>query len=46
MAGTFEIKVSTKKSDIGVYFTNIADTMTSVKEKLQDEVVKNGKLKT
>ncbi|ANF34636.1 hypothetical protein A7978_05145 (plasmid) [Borrelia turicatae] len=42
VAGAFGIKAETKKSDIGQYFTDIANTMTSVKEKLQDEVAKNG----
>ncbi|ANA44036.1 VlpD16 (plasmid) [Borrelia hermsii HS1] len=42
VAGAFGIKADTKKSDIGKYFTDIEKTMTSVKKKLQDEVVKNG----
>ncbi|AHH04275.1 Variable outer membrane protein (plasmid) [Borrelia nietonii YOR] len=40
--GAFGIKADTKKSDIGKYFTDIESTMTTVKEKLQDEVAKNG----
>ncbi|AHH11319.1 Variable outer membrane protein (plasmid) [Borrelia coriaceae ATCC 43381] len=36
------IKSDTKKEDIGKYFTAIEKTMTSVKEKLQAEVSKNG----
>ncbi|UPA10093.1 variable large family protein (plasmid) [Borrelia nietonii YOR] len=40
--GAFGIKAGTKKSDIGKYFTDIESTMTTVKEKLQDEVAKNG----
>ncbi|UPA11711.1 variable large family protein (plasmid) [Borrelia parkeri] len=49
VAGAFGIKADTKKEDIGAYFTKIAETMTSVKKKLQDEVAKNGnyvKIKT
>ncbi|WP_434757355.1 variable large family protein [Borrelia puertoricensis] len=42
VAGAFGIKAETKKSDIGNYFTSIENTMNSVKEKLQDEVKKNG----
>ncbi|UPA09948.1 variable large family protein (plasmid) [Borrelia nietonii YOR] len=42
VAGAFGIKADTKKSDIGKYFTDIESTMTTVKEKLQDEVAKNG----
>ncbi|WP_246990242.1 variable large family protein [Borrelia parkeri] len=42
VSGAFGIKADTKKSDIGKYFTDIADTMTSVKKKLQAEVAKNG----
>ncbi|UPA14206.1 variable large family protein (plasmid) [Borrelia turicatae 91E135] len=42
VAGAFGIKADTKKSDIGQYFTDIEKTMTSVKEKLQTEVAKNG----
>ncbi|UPA11495.1 variable large family protein (plasmid) [Borrelia parkeri] len=42
LAGAFGIKADTKKEDIGAYFTKIAETMTSVKKKLQDEVAKNG----
>ncbi|UPA11689.1 variable large family protein [Borrelia parkeri] len=49
VAGAFGIKADTKKEDIGAYFTKIAETMTSLKKKLQDEVAKNGnyvKIKT
>ncbi|WP_432432497.1 variable large family protein [Borrelia parkeri] len=42
VSGAFGIKADTKKEDIGAYFTKIAETMTSVKKKLQDEVAKNG----
>ncbi|AHH11264.1 variable large family protein (plasmid) [Borrelia coriaceae] len=35
------IKVDTKKSEIGGYFTQIAETMKKVKEKLTSEVAKN-----
>ncbi|AMR76136.1 variable large family protein [Borrelia hermsii] len=42
ITGAFGIKADDKKSDIGAYFTRISETMTSVKEKLQDEVAKNG----
>ncbi|UPA19355.1 variable large family protein (plasmid) [Borrelia puertoricensis] len=42
VAGAFGIKADTKKSDIGKYFTDIENTMTSVKKKLQEEVAKNG----
>ncbi|UPA19170.1 variable large family protein [Borrelia puertoricensis] len=42
VAGAFGINAETKKSDIGNYFTSIENTMTSVKEKLQDQVTKNG----
>ncbi|BDU63427.1 hypothetical protein BOFE_09670 (plasmid) [Candidatus Borrelia fainii] len=34
-------KSETKKSDIGAYFTEIAETMKSVKDKLQKEVATN-----
>ncbi|UPA12766.1 variable large family protein [Borrelia venezuelensis] len=49
VTGAFGIKADTKKSDIGKYFSDIEKTMTSVKEKLQTEVAKNGnysKIKT
>ncbi|AOW96302.1 variable large family protein [Borrelia miyamotoi] len=42
VTGAFGIKAETKKSDVGKYFTSIAETMESVKKKLQDEVAKNG----
>ncbi|UPA14180.1 variable large family protein (plasmid) [Borrelia turicatae 91E135] len=42
VAGAFGIKAETKKSEVGAYFTKIADTMTSVKKKLKDEVATNG----
>ncbi|WP_025407671.1 variable large family protein, partial [Borrelia parkeri] len=42
VTGIFGIKAETKKSEVGKYFTDIANTMTSVKEKLQTEVAKNG----
>ncbi|UPA11651.1 variable large family protein (plasmid) [Borrelia parkeri] len=42
ITGAFGIKAETKKEDIGAYFTKIADTMNTVKEKLQDEVAENG----
>ncbi|UPA11507.1 variable large family protein (plasmid) [Borrelia parkeri] len=42
VSGSFGIKAETKKEDIGAYFTKIAETMTSVKKKLQDEVANNG----
>ncbi|ABF82212.1 variable large family protein (plasmid) [Borrelia hermsii] len=42
VTGAFGIKADIKKSDIGKYFTDIEKTMTSVKEKLQAEVAKNG----
>ncbi|WP_434757146.1 variable large family protein (plasmid) [Borrelia puertoricensis] len=42
IAGVFGIKADTKKSDIGAYFTKIADTMTSVKNKLNTVVAENG----
>ncbi|AHH10058.1 Variable outer membrane protein (plasmid) [Borrelia parkeri SLO] len=42
VAGALGIKAETKKSDIGAYFTNIADTMTSVKEKLNTVVTEHG----
>ncbi|UPA14278.1 variable large family protein (plasmid) [Borrelia turicatae 91E135] len=49
VAGALGIKAETKKSEVGAYFTKIADTMTSVKAKLNDVVATNGsypKLKT
>ncbi|AOW96281.1 variable large family protein [Borrelia miyamotoi] len=42
VTGAFGIKAETKKSDVGQYFTSIAETMESVKKKLQDEVAANG----
>ncbi|WP_433996728.1 variable large family protein [Borrelia venezuelensis] len=42
VAGAFGIKAETKKEDIGKYFTDIENTMNTVKKKLQDEVTKNG----
>ncbi|ASJ27695.1 variable large family protein [Borrelia turicatae] len=42
VAGALGIKADTKKSDIGQYFTDIENTMNTVKKKLQDEVTKNG----
>ncbi|WP_434757235.1 variable large family protein (plasmid) [Borrelia puertoricensis] len=42
ITGAFGIKADTKKSDIGNYFTSIENTMNSVKNKLQEEVKKNG----
>nr|WP_247073489.1 variable large family protein [Borrelia turicatae] len=41
ISGTLGFKADSKKADVGKYFTRIADTMTSVKEKLQDKVAKN-----
>ncbi|ANF34633.1 Variable large protein 15/16 (plasmid) [Borrelia turicatae] len=49
VAGAFGIKADTKKSDIGQYFIDIANTMNTVKKKLQTEVAANGnysKIKT
>ncbi|AHH07103.1 Variable outer membrane protein (plasmid) [Borrelia crocidurae DOU] len=43
ITGTLGIKAETKKSEIGKYFSDIADTMESVKNKLQAEVAKNSK---
>ncbi|QTL84169.1 variable large family protein (plasmid) [Borrelia miyamotoi] len=42
ITGAFGIKAETKKSEVGKYFTSIAETMESVKKKLQDEVAANG----
>ncbi|WP_346313292.1 variable large family protein [Borrelia miyamotoi] len=42
VTGAFGIKAETKKSEVGQYFTSIAETMESVKKKLQSEVTKNG----
>ncbi|UPA19196.1 variable large family protein (plasmid) [Borrelia puertoricensis] len=42
VAEAFGIKADTKKSDIGKYFSDIEKTMKTVKEKLQDQVEKNG----
>ncbi|ATQ18943.1 variable large family protein (plasmid) [Borrelia miyamotoi] len=41
ITGAFGIKAETKKSDVGKYFTDIAETMESVKKKLQAEVAAN-----
>ncbi|WP_330730624.1 variable large family protein [Borrelia turicatae] len=41
ISGTLGFKADSKKADVGKYFTRIADTMTSVREKLQDKVAKN-----
>ncbi|AFI32084.1 hypothetical protein Q7M_1328 (plasmid) [Borrelia crocidurae str. Achema] len=43
VGGTLGIKAETKKSEIGKYFSDIADTMEFVKNKLQTEVAKNSK---
>ncbi|UPA14373.1 variable large family protein [Borrelia turicatae] len=42
VAGAFGIKADTKKSEVGKYFTDIANTMNTVKAKLNDVVAKNG----
>ncbi|WP_434757259.1 variable large family protein [Borrelia puertoricensis] len=42
ISGALGIKADTKKSDIGKCFSDIENTMTSVKKKLQTEVAKNG----
>ncbi|WP_338321066.1 variable large family protein [Borrelia miyamotoi] len=42
ITGAFGIKAETKKSEVGQYFTSIAETMESVKKKLQAEVAANG----
>ncbi|ATQ19040.1 variable large family protein [Borrelia miyamotoi] len=42
ITGAFGIKAETKKSEVGQYFTDIAETMESVKKKLQTEVAANG----
>ncbi|UPA14205.1 variable large family protein (plasmid) [Borrelia turicatae 91E135] len=42
VAGAFGIKAETKKSDIGKYFTDIENTMNTVKAKLNDVVATNG----
>ncbi|ATQ16696.1 variable large family protein (plasmid) [Borrelia miyamotoi] len=42
ITGAFDIKAETKKSEVGQYFTDIAETMESVKKKLQTEVAANG----
>ncbi|UPA15701.1 variable large family protein (plasmid) [Borrelia turicatae] len=42
VAGAFGIKAETKKSEVGKYFTDIANTMTSVKEKLNTVVTAHG----
>ncbi|WP_425592819.1 variable large family protein [Candidatus Borrelia fainii] len=40
-AKTLAFKAETTKNDIGVYFTKIAETITSVKNELQESVAKN-----
>ncbi|ASJ27672.1 variable large family protein [Borrelia turicatae] len=42
ITGAFGIKAETKKSEVGKYFTDIANTMTSVKEKLNTVVTAHG----
>ncbi len=42
VSGTLGIRVDTKKSEIGKYFSGIAETMKLVKGKLNDVVKKNG----
>ncbi|AHH11592.1 Variable outer membrane protein, partial (plasmid) [Borrelia coriaceae ATCC 43381] len=42
VSDAFGIKADTTKEDIGRYFTNIADTMKSVKEKLNSIVAESG----
>ncbi|AHH10002.1 Variable outer membrane protein, partial (plasmid) [Borrelia parkeri SLO] len=42
ITGAFGIKADTKKSDIGKYFSDIENTMNTVKKKLQAEVANNG----
>ncbi|UPA14375.1 variable large family protein (plasmid) [Borrelia turicatae 91E135] len=41
VAGAFGIKADTKKSEVGKYFNDIANTMNTVKAKLNDVVAKN-----
>ncbi len=43
VSGTLGIKAETKKSDIGVYFTKIAETMKLTKAKLNEILEKNGR---
>ncbi|UPA11376.1 variable large family protein (plasmid) [Borrelia parkeri] len=42
VGGVLGFNTNTKKSDIGKYFTDIENTMNTVKKKLQEEVAKNG----
>ncbi|AOW96262.1 variable large family protein [Borrelia miyamotoi] len=42
VADAFGIKAETKKGDVGKYFTDIETTITSVKNKLNTVVAKNG----
>ncbi|WP_330730666.1 variable large family protein [Borrelia turicatae] len=42
VTGALGINAETKKEDIGKYFTRIADTMNTVKDKLNAVVVENG----
>ncbi|ETZ17261.1 Variable outer membrane protein [Borrelia duttonii CR2A] len=43
ITGTLGIKAETKKSEIGAYFTKIAETMKGVREKLGKILEENGK---
>ncbi|WP_071196408.1 variable large family protein [Borrelia crocidurae] len=43
ITGTLGIKAETKKSEIGAYFTKIAETMKEVREKLGKILEENGK---
>ncbi|ETZ17191.1 Variable outer membrane protein, partial [Borrelia duttonii CR2A] len=43
ITGTLGIKADTKKSEIGAYFTKIAETMKEVREKLGKILEENGK---
>ncbi|AFI32156.1 variable large family protein [Borrelia crocidurae] len=42
ITGTLGIKAETKKSDIGVYFTKISETMKATKAKLNEILEQNG----
>ncbi|WP_206771676.1 variable large family protein, partial [Borrelia crocidurae] len=42
ITGTLGIKAETKKSEIGAYFGKIENTMKAVKDRLQNEISKNG----
>ncbi len=42
VSGTLGIKADTKKSDIGVYFTKISETMKTTQAKLNEILEKNG----